>query len=120
MKDVIIVTRHAGLVEVLREDFGIEGRVISHALGHDVIGRPVVGVLPLHLASLAESITEVVLDLPADKRGQELTAAEVRQFMKGLRTYVVQSVDEYNENMEEARLYGDYDPIPIPGIGGAA
>ena len=119
MKDVIIVTRHAGLVEVLAADFGIVGKVIAHATAAEVIGRPVVGVLPLHLASLAESITEVVLDIPADKRGQELTAAEVRQFMKGLRTYVVQEASEYNENMWEA-YHGGYDPIPIPSIGGAA
>lgn len=90
----IIVTRHASLVSVLAEDFGIfpDGEVISHATAAAVRGKDVVGVLPLHLASEASTITEVSLDLPPELRGKELTANEVRQHLKGLTTYRVEKI----------------------------
>jgi putative CRISPR-associated protein (TIGR02620 family) len=101
MKDVIIVTRHAGLVIVLAEDYGIAGPVLAHVTAADVRGKAVVGVLPLHLAAEAKSVTEVTLNLPPELRGQELTIEQVRQHMKGLRTYVVRSLEAFNLNNEE-------------------
>src|SRR3990167_6526893 len=50
---VVIVTRHAGLVEWLAAH-GITGAVIAQAAPDDVSGKHVVGALPLHLAALAE------------------------------------------------------------------
>jgi hypothetical protein len=89
----IVVTRHPGLVEVLREigAVGLEVSVVAHASAADVTGRRVIGVLPLSLAALAENITEVVLDLPAEMRGVELSADQVRKYMVGTRTYVVRT-----------------------------
>ncbi len=115
MKDALIVTRHPGLVEVLRADFGIEGKVIAHATPEAIRGKRVVGVLPLHLAAETQSVTEVVLDLPADKRGVELTAAEVRQYMKGLRTFVVRDIQTFNLSMEEAWECGQ-EGVPPPRL----
>jgi len=101
MKDVIIVTRHPALVQVLAEDYGIMGPVLAHATAADVRGKAVVGVLPLRLAALAKSTTEVVLDLPPELRGVELTVEQVRQYMKGLDTFVVRTLADFNLFSEE-------------------
>jgi putative CRISPR-associated protein (TIGR02620 family) len=79
--DKIIVTRHAALVDYLREQ-GIVGddvTVISHARPEDVKGRDVIGVLPLNLAALAASVTEIPLRLTPEMRGQELGLETLRQ-----------------------------------------
>ena len=51
--------------------------------------RRVIGVLPLHLAAVATSVTEVPLDIPAAMRGKELTLAQVRAFARPPVTYTV-------------------------------
>ena len=94
MSDLVIVTRHPALVAYLIE-IGLcwEGcRVITHATPDDVSGMRVIGVLPLHLAALARSVTEVPLDLPPAMRGQELTLEQVRQYAGTPRTYVVHDI----------------------------
>jgi len=110
--DILIVTRHAALVQVLAEDFGIRGRVVSHATIDDVQGRHVYGVLPLELAASAACVTALTLNLPADKRGVELTAAEVRQYMGELRTFVVRTVQR------QAFLLNDALDAGYQGAGG--
>lgn len=57
-------------------------------------GKNVAEVLPVSLASLAETFTEVKMDIPFDKRGQELTLEEVRKYYDGIRTYRVTEVME--------------------------
>jgi putative CRISPR-associated protein (TIGR02620 family) len=115
MKDALIVTRHPALIRVLAEDFDIWGEVITHATPEQVRGRKVVGVLPLHLAAETQSVTEVVLDIPADKRGVELSADEVRQYCKGLRTFVVRDIQTFNLSMEEAWECGQ-EGVPPPRL----
>jgi CRISPR-associated protein Csx16 len=87
----LVVTRHPGLVTVLLEDGVVpEGtEVVAHATPEQVRGKHVYGVLPLHLAAEAASVTEVTLDLPAELRGQELSAEQVRQYRTGTTTYQV-------------------------------
>ena len=58
MAEKIIITRHQPLVDWLAQR-GITGPVIAQAGPEDVRGKDVYGILPLHLASLANSITEV-------------------------------------------------------------
>jgi hypothetical protein len=41
---------------------------------------------------VAESVTEVTLNLPPELRGKELTVEEVRKHLKGLTTYRVEEV----------------------------
>ena len=67
----LVVTRHPGLVEVLREQGLIDKAcvVTAHAGPDDVRGRHVAGVLPLRLAALCISFTEVSLDLSPALRG---------------------------------------------------
>ena len=67
-------------------------KVISHATPENVRGRHVLGVLPHSLSCLCESFTEVPLNLPADMRGKELTAEDVRQFAGQPVTYTVRVV----------------------------
>ncbi len=79
---MIIVTRHQAFVNYLHE-IGLvqeDARVLEHAGIEDVHGQHVIGVLPLHLAVHAASVTIVPLDVPAELRGQELTLEQVRQF----------------------------------------
>lgn len=85
----IIVTRHAGAVEWLRQQ-GITGKVISHATEKEVTGQVVYGMLPLHLAALAERV--VTIDLPnlaPDQRGNELSADEMEKAGARLVAYKV-------------------------------
>jgi len=87
----VIVTRHGALVEYLREiGLAPEGvEVLAHGDVADVADKHVVGVLPLHLAAVAASVTVVPLDLPAELRGVELTLDQVREFAGDVVTYKV-------------------------------
>jgi hypothetical protein len=91
MSEFIVVTRHPALVEYLVEAGYISAstEVVSHASEETVAGKHVFGVLPLRLAALAASITEVPLDLPPQLRGVELTIEQVRQYAGKPTTYVV-------------------------------
>ena len=87
----IVVTRHPALVDHLRDlgFLGLDTEVITHATAEQIRGKHVVGVLPLHLAAEAASVTEVPMDLPPEARGRELTLGEVRQYCRPPVTYVV-------------------------------
>lgn len=90
----VVVTRHPALVEYLTElgvvPAGTE--VVTHATAEQVRGRHVFGVLPLHLAAEAASVTEVTLRVPVELRGVELTLEQVRQFAGPLVEYNVSRV----------------------------
>ena len=80
--NTIIVTRHKALVEFLIEK-GIasaETPVFSHVTSKDVADKHVIGVLPLHLAAVAATVTGVPLDIPVKLRGQDLDLEQVRRF----------------------------------------
>lgn len=86
----VLVCRHAGTVEWLRKKFGtgVPLHVITgNATVDDVQGKRVLGVLPLHLAAEAESVTEVELTPPP--RGEELTLDQVASRNPRLRTFRV-------------------------------
>ncbi len=87
----LVVTRHPGLVEYLRNIslIGADAEVLEHATASDVEYRHVIGVLPHNLSCLTLSFTEVPLNLPADMRGKELTAEDVAQYAGEPVTYVV-------------------------------
>lgn len=89
MSKTTIITRHQPLVDWLAQK-GITGDVIEHATPENVIGRHVIGALPMHLAALAEKIS--VVDLPGVSRGQrgnELSVDEMNAAGARLKTYVV-------------------------------
>lgn len=99
MPPTVVVTRHPALVEYLREHGVIDAsaEVIQHATDADVRGRHVVGILPLHLAELCASVTEVSLRIPQDMRGCELTLGQVREFATGIRRYAVRKYEAVQE-----------------------
>lgn len=95
LPNTIVVTRHEALVSYLRSLGMIRNdtRVIRHASVDDIRGMNVIGVLPLHLAAEAESITEVTLNIPDRLRGTELTLKEVQQFARPPVRYRVEKLD---------------------------
>lgn len=90
----IIITRHPALVTYLREIFPHLGtaEVLPHASPDDVRGNNVYGVLPLHLAAEAYTVTEICLDIPPELRGHELTLEQVKALYRGVRSYAVTKV----------------------------
>lgn len=95
MSDVIVVTRHRGLVELLREMGIIDERavIIEHVTDPEQVrGRHVIGVLPMHLAAVTASITEVPLALSQADRGVELTVDRLRQIAGSPVRYVVRRI----------------------------
>lgn len=89
--EYLVVTRHAALIDYLVETDVIPAGTpyLTHATPDDVRGRDVIGVLPLHLAALCSSVTEVPLTIPAEARGRELSLYEVRQYAGPPVTYRV-------------------------------
>jgi hypothetical protein len=96
MTDTIVVTRHPALVQLLIERGLIRPGTpaIEHATPEDVRGRHVIGVLPLSLAAIAATVTEIELRLTPDQRGRELTLDELRPIAGPARTYVVHALAE--------------------------
>jgi putative CRISPR-associated protein (TIGR02620 family) len=96
-ENVLIVTRHAPLVEWLRRH-GIVGKVIAQATPADVAGKDVYGVLPLWLAAEANSVTEVSMPgLPLEARarvnGGDFSVDEMDSWGAHLQRFVVRKVD---------------------------
>jgi CRISPR-associated protein Csx16 len=94
MEDILIVSRHPGAVEWLKLH-GVTGEVVPHVDNPQrVVGRVVYGVLPLHLAALAQKV--VAIDLPglqADQRGKDLTPEEMDAAGAVMSTYRVRRVE---------------------------
>lgn len=90
----IIVTRHKALVDLLVERGLVESGapVIEHATAEDVRGKDVIGVLPLSLAVLANSVTEIPLALTPELRGKELDIETLRSIAGAPVTYRVQKI----------------------------
>ena len=84
-----IVTRHPALCKFLKEEYGIEGEVLSHVSPDQIEGQNVIGVLPHSLSCLTESFTEVPLRLPPEMRGKELTVDDLRKYSSPMVTYKV-------------------------------
>ena len=93
--EVIVVTRHPALVELLKEMNIIndEVQVVTHVSDPETIkDKIVIGVLPLHLASLAEEVWTINLDLKPEDRGKELTLEELREKFAGIERFKVESL----------------------------
>jgi putative CRISPR-associated protein (TIGR02620 family) len=67
-------------------------QVLSHATPDAIRNRHVYGVLPLHLAKLATRMTIVEMDVPAERRGTELSQDDMNAFGARLRTFIVWEV----------------------------
>jgi len=87
----VIVTRHKSMIEYLINIGLIDSGdlVLEHASPEDVEGKDVIGVLPLSLACLASSITEIPLKTPRSLRGYELTLKDIEELADRPVKYVV-------------------------------
>jgi len=87
----LVVTRHQGLVDYLRDQGRIDDDtpVVEHVERDDVEDKETIGVLPMSLAVHAAAHTEVELQYPPEYRGEELDAEQVREYEDGLYRYKV-------------------------------
>lgn len=87
----LVVTRHKGLVEHLISKGIVDSdvEVVDRATSEVVKGKRVIGVLPLHLASLTGEFAEVTLALPLEMRGKELTCEDVELYAQCTTYYQV-------------------------------
>ena len=91
----VIVTRHTALVHYLNEKgyTNPDTTVLSHVTDTDQIkDKNVVGVLPHSMSCLCKTFSEVPLNIPADKRGKELTLEDMYEMAGELVTYSVQKL----------------------------
>jgi len=90
----LVVTRHQGLVDYLRQDLGLpkDAPVADHVDAGDVAGKIIVGVLPLRLAARAALVVEVPLALTFEDRGRDLPVERVREIAGDPVVYQVQEI----------------------------
>ena len=110
---IVVVTRHLGAVdwlirhEIIPND-ATEVSVIEHATPADVTGQVVYGVLPLHLAALAKEVHSIdIPNLPADKRGKELTADDMDTLGASIVSYKVLPMEDWVAIREEIKALDD-------------
>ena len=104
----VVVTKHRSLVDYILETGLADetAEIVEHTTADMVKGRDVIGILPLHLASLANTVTVVPLRIPSYLRGKELTLDEVRALAKHPRTFAVSEVTRTATcNRGEAVIY---------------
>lgn len=116
-REKVVVTRHSGLVEYLKELGYIDDntKVIDHAKVSDVRGKHVIGVLPLYLAAYAWKVTEVPLALEPEDRGKDLPVERVRQIASKPVTYNVFTEEQFVKAVEmlERKKHGNGDINPF-------
>jgi len=84
--EVVIVSRHQGTIEVLRQIFP-EAQVVQHISNpREFKGALLIGNFPLEMiAELKKNGNRVIvvnLRVPPEMRGKELSKEEVQKFMK--------------------------------------
>lgn len=119
--NAIIVTRHPALVQYLHET-GIaspEATVISHATEEDIRGKDVIGVLPLRLAAIARTVTEIPLALEPEDRGKGLDIDRIREIAGEPVTYVIAPIEVHDVVQKATHFSGerglglDDDPVEM-------
>ena len=97
MRAELVVTQHAGLVAYLLEQGLItkDTPILEHATAKDVHGKHVIGVLPMHLAAAASTVTEIPMALTPEDRGLDLPVERVRQIAGPPVTYLTFTQSAY-------------------------
>lgn len=88
----VLVTRHEALVQYFVNMRITFDKVITQATAEDVTGNDVYGVLPLHLASLANTVTTIDMNLPVEMRGKELSLEDIKKYIVDISTYKVEKI----------------------------
>ncbi len=106
--NVVILSRHSGVVEWLRKygpEMCVDARVISgNAIPQDVEGKVVIGVLPMHLAALADEVYVIEFS-GTPPRGKEYSLEEMESNGAYLARYTV------------LQITPSVDPVAGPTIG---
>ena len=99
----IVITRHRGLVEYLKEEGLIDDgvQVVSHATGEMVRDKVILGNLPFYLAAQAKKVIVPVLELRPEDRGKDLTKEQVRAKLRGLNAYIVVDLGPIEEDADD-------------------
>lgn len=96
VEDIVIVSRHPAAIQFIREELRQRGfdpelvPVIAQATDADVLGKHVIGNLPMQLACHALCVTAIEFDNPP--RGLEYSLEDMKKAGAKLTTYVVLSV----------------------------
>lgn len=95
----IIVTRHPALVTYILEAriAPVDTPVVTHVTDDDVRDKHVIGVLPMRLAALAATMTEIPLQIPEYLRGKELSYDDMKEVAGEAVTYVVNTRAAHRE-----------------------
>ena len=90
----LIVTRHPALVEYLQNQGLVSAdiEVVVHTTPEVLEGKNVIGILPLNLAAVCQTVTTIPLNLPAELRGVELSLEQVQQYAGTPQVFEVQDV----------------------------
>ena len=72
---MLVVTRHPETIKVLKENGIISDSdtLMEHVKPRDVMGKDVLGTLPINLASYCRSVTFVKWNIPQEARGKQWT-----------------------------------------------
>lgn len=97
--EMIVVTRHKALYQylVLKGIVPNGTPCMSHADVPDVRNKHVFGVLPYWLACKTALYTEVQMRIPMDKKGKELSLADLEFYSIKPRTYKVIELQDKKE-----------------------
>ena len=97
----IIVTRHPALVTYILEAriAPVDTPVVTHVTDDDVRDKHVIGVLPMRLAALAATMTEIPLQIPEYLRGKELSYDDMKEVAGDPVTYVVSTLSDHEGMM---------------------
>lgn len=91
---VIFVSRHTGALAWLSDQGLRVGRVVPHLdIAEVQAGDTVIGTLPIHIAAavcaLGGRFFNLILDMPPDSRGRELTSSELTTFGARVEEFLV-------------------------------
>lgn len=89
---VYFVTRHAGAVEWARENGLGEAQAVEHLDPQVIVpGDVVIGTLPVHIiadiTAKGARYFHLVMDLPPEMRGRDLSAGDMRRCQARLEEY---------------------------------
>lgn len=93
MSKTYFITRHAGAKD-WANDLGFDVEIVEHFDVNVVqAGDKVLGTLPVHLAAKVcrrgGQYFHLVLDIPADMRGKEMTADTMRELGATLEEFII-------------------------------